>query len=405
MHIHLVPKRGASPTVLLRESYRDGRKVTKRTLAHLSSLQPAQVETIRAALRGEDLRPVHQSFEILQSRAHGHVEAVAQLMRRLGVASVLAMVAARLLAPHPKLGTPRWWHTTTLADAFGVAEADEDELYEAMDWLLARQDRIQKKLAARQLSAGRLVRYDLSSSSFEGAPCPLATRGTLQVNYGILPDVRGCPVAVPEGTTADPETLRPEIQRLQHDVAIARCVLVGDRGMISQKAVDALRQQDGIGWITALKRPAIRALIEHGSLQVGLFDERNLFDFAPPDYPGERLVACRNPELATRRAHTREALLAATEQSLEKIRARVEAGRLAGQDQIGLRVGPLVNPYTVAKHFEWDLQNTAFAFRRNHPLAQTHRPENPPDPPSLGRAGAGPYLSVSAGLLCRMAPA
>jgi transposase len=286
------------------------------------------------------------------------------------------MVAARILAPHTKLGTTRWWHTTTLADDFGVAEADEDELYEAMDWLLARQDRIQKKLAARHLSAGSLVLYDLSSSYFEGATCPLAKRGysrdgkrgTLQVNYGILTDVRGCPVAVSvhEGNTADPETLLPEIQRLQHDFAIARCVLVGDRGMISQKAVDALRQQDGIGWITALKSPAIRALIEHGSLQLGLFDERNLFEFAHPDYPGERLVACRNPELATRRAHTREDLLAATEKSLEKIRARVEAGRLAGQDQIGLRVGTIVNQYKVAKHFELDIQNTAFAFRRNH---------------------------------------
>jgi transposase len=386
MHIHIVPNRGASPTVLLRESYRDGRTVKKRTLANLSSLPPAQVETIRAALRGEDLRPVQQSFEIIQSRAHGHVEVVAQTMRRLGMASVLAatpcrerdlvlaMVAARILAPHTKLGTTRWWHTTTLADDFGVAEADEDDLYAAMDWLLARQDRIQKKLAARHLQADSLVLYDLSSSYFEGATCPLAKRGysrdgkrgSLQVNYGLLTDVRGCPVAVSvhEGNTADPETLMPEIHRLQHDFGLAHLVMVGDRGMISQKAVDALRQQDGIGWITALKSPAIRSLIEQGHLQLGLFDERNLFEFSHPDYPDERLVACRNPERAKLRAHKRAALLQATEQALEKIRARVVAGRLAGQDQIGLRVGKLINQYKVAKHFVLDIQDTAFAFQR-----------------------------------------
>jgi transposase len=388
MHIHIVPNRGASPTVLLRESYRDGRTVKKRTLANLSSLPPAQVETIRAALRGEALRPVHQSCEIIQSRAHGHVAAVTQTMRRLGMALVvaatpcrerdlvLAMVAARILAPHTKLGTTRWWHTTSLPDDFGVAEADEDELYEAMDWLLARQDRIQKKLSARHLSAGSLVLYDLSSSYFEGATCPLAKRGysrdgkrgTLQVNYGVLTDARGCPVAVSvhEGNTADPETLMPEIQRLQHDFGLAHLVLVGDRGLLSQKAVDALRQQDGIGWITALKSPAIHALIEQGHLQLGLFDERNLFELFHPDYPGERLVACRNPERAKLRAHTRENLLAATEKALEKIRTRVEAGRLTGQDQIGLRVGNIVNRYKVAKHFELDIQNTALAFQRKH---------------------------------------
>lgn len=388
MHVHIVPNRGASPTVLLRESYRDGLKIKKRTLANLSSLPLAQVETIRAALRGEDLRPVHQSFEILQSRAHGHVEAVAQTMHRLGVASVmastpcrerdltLAMVAARILAPHTKLGTTRWWHTTTLADDFGVAAADEDDLYEAMDWLLARQDRIQKKLAARHLQAGGLVLYDLSSSYFEGTTCPLAKlgysrdgkRGTLQVNYGLLTDARGCPVAVSvyEGNTADPATLMPEIQRLKNDFGIAQLVLVGDRGMISQKAIDEIKTQGGIDWITALKSASIRTLIEQGHLQLDLFDERHLFELSHPDYPGERLVACRNPALATRRAHTREALLAATEQALEKIRARVEAGRLAGQDQIGLRVGKLVNQYQVAKHFELDIQDTAFAFQRKH---------------------------------------
>jgi transposase len=388
MHIHIIPNRGASPTVLLRESYRDGRTVKKRTLANLSSLPPAQVETIRAALRGEDLRPVHQSLEIIQSRAHGHVEAVAQTMRRLGMASVLAatpcrerdlvlaMVAARLLAPHTKLGTTRWWHTTTLADDFGVAEADEDDLYEAMDWLLARQDRIQQKLAARHLSVGSLVLYDLSSSYVEGTTCPLAKRGysrdgkrgTLQVNYGLLTEARGCPVAVAvhEGNTSDSRTFLPEVHRLRQDFGLESMVMVGDRGMIAQKAIDELRDTEGIGWITALKSPAIRALIEQEQLQLGLFDERNLFELSSPDYPGERLVACRNPELAKRRAHTREALLTATEVKLAKIRARVDTGQLAGQDAIGLRVGKIVNQYKVAKHFQLDIGNHAFSVQRNH---------------------------------------
>ena len=387
MHIHIIPNRGASPTVLLRESYRDGRRVKKRTLANLSSLPPAQVETIRAALRGEELRPVQQSLEILQSRAHGHVEAVAQTMRQLGVAAliaskpcrerdlVLAMVASRLLAPHTKLATTRWWHTTTLADDFGVAEADEDDLYTAMDWLLARQDRIQQKLAARHLRAGGLVLYDLSSSYVEGTTCPLAKRGysrdgqrgTLQVNYGLLTNARGCPVAVSvhEGHTADSRTFLPEVHRLRQDFGLESMVMVGDRGMIAQKAIDEMRDTEGIGWITALKSPAIRALVEHGALPLGLFDERNLFAWSHPDYPGERLVACRHPDLATRRAHTRENLLAATEQALEQIRSRVAAGRLTGQDQIGLRVGRLVNRYKVAKHFALDIGARAFAFQRN----------------------------------------
>ena len=386
MHIHIIPNRGASPTVLLRESYRDGRTVKKRTLANLSSLPPAQVETIRAALRGEELRPVHQSWEIIQSRAHGHVAAVAQTMRRLGVAAliaskpcrerdlVLAMVAARILAPHTKLATTRWWHTTTLADDFGVAEADEDDLYEAMDWLLARQDRIQQKLAARHLCAGGLVLYDLSSSYVEGTTCPLAKRGysrdgkrgTLQVNYGLLTNARGCPVAVSvhEGNTADSRTFLPEVHRLRQDFGLESMVLVGDRGMIAQKAIDELRDTEGIGWITALKSPAIRALVEQGHLQLGLFDERNLFELSHPDYPGERLVACRNPDLATRRAHTREHLLAATEKALEQIRSRVAAGRLTGQDQIGLRVGRIVNRYKVAKHFALDIGDHALSFQR-----------------------------------------
>jgi len=311
MHIHIVPNRGSPPTVLLRESYREGGKVSKRTLANLSSLSAAQIEAVRAALRGEAWQPAEQSFEITASLSHGHVRAVALTLRRLGLASViaakacrerelvLAMVAARIVAPHTKLATTRWWHTTTLAEDFGVADANEDDLYAAMDWLLGRQDAIQKKLAARHLSAGSLVLYDLSSSYFEGSTCPLAKlgysrdgrRGLLQVNYGLLTDARGCPVAVSvhEGNVADSQTLLPEVRRLRQDFGIEQLVMVGDRGMISSQAIEELRQSEGIAWITALKSASIRALVEQDHLQLGLFDERNLLELSSPEYPGERL--------------------------------------------------------------------------------------------------------------------
>ena len=388
MHVHIVPNRGSPPTVLLRESYREGHKVGKRTLANLSSLSAAQIEAIRAALRGETLQSGAQRFEAIASPAYGHVQAVALSMQRLGFASllaskhcverdlVLAMVASRILAPHTKLATTRWWHTTTLPKDFGVADADENDLYAAMDWLLVRQDTIQKKLAARHLSSGGLVLYDLSSSYFEGSCCPLAKlgynrdgkRGLLQINYGLLTDARGCPVAVSvyEGNVTDSKTLMPQIKRLREDFGIEQLVMVGDRGMIASKAIDELRQTEGIDWITALRSVSIRVLVEQGHLQLGLFDERNLIELSSPDYPGERLMACRNPELARLRAHKREQLLCATERNLTKIKARVDATKLSGRDKIGLRVGKVVNQYKVAKHFELTIGEHAFAFVRKH---------------------------------------
>ena len=388
MHIHIVPNRGSPPTVLLRESYREGKKVGKRTLANLSSLASAQIEAIRAALRGEPLQPASQRFEAIASRAHGHVQAVVLTMQRLGLASllaskhcverdlVLAMVASRILAPHTKLATTRWWHTTTLAKDFGVAGADENDLYASMDWLLIHQDRIQKKLAARHLSAGGLVLYDLSSSYFEGSCCPLAKlgynrdgkKGLLQINYGLLTDARGCPVAVSvyEGNVTDSKTLMPQIKRLREDFGIEQLVMVGDRGMIASKAIDELHQTEGIDWITALRSVSIRVLVEQGHLQLGLFDERNLIELISPDYPGERLLACRNPELARLRGHKREQLLCATELNLTKIKARVDLTKLSGRDKIGLRVGKVVNQYKVAKHFELTIGDNAFTFARKH---------------------------------------
>ena len=373
-------------THLLRRSYREGGSVKNETLGNLSHLPDALVDIIRRSLQGETFVPLAQTFEISRSRAHGHVQAVATAMQRLDFASliaakpcrerdlVLAMVASRIVAPQTKLATTRWWHTTTLAEDLGVAEANEDDLYAAMDWLLGRQGSIERKLAARHLSAGALVLYDLSSSYFEGTTCPLAKRGysrdgkhgLLQVNYGLLTDARGCPVAVSvhEGNTADSTTFMPEVQRLRTDFGIEHMVMVGDRGMISQKAIDEMQASDGIGWITALKSASIRSLIEQGQLQLGLFDERNLLELRSPEYPGERLVACSNPQLAKLRAHKREELLCATEKNLEKIKLRVDAAKLAGQDAIGVRVGKVINQYKVAKHFELTIGEAAFSFRR-----------------------------------------
>jgi transposase len=386
MHIDVVPNRKSRPAYLLRETFREGNKVRKRTIANLSSLSDEQIRGIRAVLQGQPLYPIETLFHVVGSKAMGHVEAVRGAMSKLAMASllasrrsrerdlVLAMLAARVLAPNTKLATTRWWHTTTLAEDFGVADANEAELYAAMDWLLEHQDAIQKKLAKRHLGPGSLVLYDLSSSYFEGTSCPLARlgysrdgkKGTLQVNYGVLTDRRGCPVAVSvyEGNTADPETLMPEIERLKRDFEVGEFVMVGDRGMISQKAIKAFKERRGVDWITALKSTSIRTLVGEGHVQMDLFDERNLFELSHPEYPGERLVACRNPALAELRAHKRESLLKATEQLLEKVRQSVAKGRLKGQDKIGVQVGKVINRYKVAKHFDLAIEDGAFSFER-----------------------------------------
>ena len=386
MHIHVIPNRGSPPTVLLRESFREGAKVGKRTLANLSALSASQVNAMRALLRGEELRPVDSIFEIERSRPHGHVQAVSMAMKQLNIASliggassrerdlVLAMVAARIVEPNTKLATTRQWHASTLAEDFGVADASEDDLYFAMDWLLERQDGIQKKLAKRHLGEGSLVLYDLSSSYFEGTTCPLAKRGhnrdgksgKLQVNYGLLTDVRGCPVAVcvHPGNTCDSPTFMPEVKRLREDFGIQEMVMIGDRGMISKKTIAQMRDTDGIQWITALKSASIRVLVEQQHLQLGLFDDRNLVEIESPDYPGERLIACRNDSLVRLRAHKRESLLAATEDKLRLIQARVQAGKLKGQAKIGVTVGKVVNRHKVAKHFDLVIGEAAFSFTR-----------------------------------------
>jgi transposase len=374
-------------THLLRRTYREDGKVKNETVGNLSHLPDEVIEVVRRALRGETLVNPSDGFEVLASRMHGDGAAVLRAIERLKLREllgtrrsrqadlVIGMIAARVVAPHTKLATTRWWQTRTLAEDLGIADSTEDELYAAMDWLLERQGAIEKKLAARHLDSGALALYDLSSSYFEGSQCPLAKigysrdgrRNKAQVNYGLLTDRRGCPVAVSvyPGNVGDAKTLMPQVKKLKEDFGLDEVVLVGDRGMIGQAHIASLRETVGLSWITALKSGQIRALLKGEALQLGLFDERNLFELAHPDYPGERLVACRNPELARLRAHKRTALLEATEGELDKVRAMVERGRLAGAAKIGVRVGRVLNKYKVAKHFVLTIENASFAWARD----------------------------------------
>jgi transposase len=372
---------------LLRRSYREDGKVKNETVGNVSHLPADIVDMIRRTLKGETFAPVAETFEITASVASGDAKAVAIAMRKLGFAELLssrscreaelvtAMVAARIIAPHTKLATTRWWQTSTLAEDLGVADADENELYRAMDWLLERQPAIEKKLAARHLDENSLVLYDLSSSYFEGTTCPLAKLGhnrdgtghKLQVNYGLLTTSRGCPVAVSvyDGNTNDAKTFVPQVQKVRNDFGIKNLVIAGDRGMISQKAIEEIKDIKGLDWITALKSGQIRSLLDGGHLQLGLFDERSLFELSSPDYPEERLVACRNPELAKLRSHKRQSLLEATTKELTKVKSMVERGRLRNADAaaIGVRVGKVINKYRVAKHIALEIADRSFDFR------------------------------------------
>jgi len=368
---------------LLRRSYREGRTVRNETVGNLSHLPPHIIDLIRRALHHETILPADQ-LEVVRSLPHGDVHAVLTAMDRLGLPRllaprrcperdrILALIAARVVQPQTKLVTTRWWQGRTLADDLGVGAATDDDLYAAMDWLLARQPRIEAALAARHLTTGGLVLYDLSSSYVEGTHCPLAKRGhnrdgkrdRLQINYGLATDGRGCPVAITvlDGIVADSTTVEPQVQRVRETFGIRDLVVVGDRGMIAHAAIEAWRAVAGIRWITALKSVQIRTLVESGPLQLGLFDERGLCELHHPAYPGERLVACRNPALAVARAEKRRALLAATEAELARIQGEVGRGRVRGRAEIGVRVGRVVNTYKVAKHFTLTITDTAFTF-------------------------------------------
>ena len=371
-------------THLLRRSYREGGKVKTETVGNISHLPSELIELVRRGLRGERFLPA-SGLEIRRSTPHGHVVAVLGTLRALGLEALLdrapsrqrdlvvGMIAARLLAPGSKLATTRRWTQSTLASSLGVADADEDELYGAMDWLLERQARIEARLAARHLEPGGLVLYDLSSSYVEGRHCPLAKLGhsrdgkpgTLQIEYGLVTDRLGRPIAVEvvAGNTGDPATVPAAVEKLRLRFGLVDVVLVGDRGMLTSAQIEMLRAS-GLDWISALRGPAIRSLAEEGTLQLGLFDERNLAEISSPEFPGERLVVCRNPALRAERARKREDLLRATEALLAPIVARVEAGTLRGAARIGLALGRVIDRHKVAKHFELDIADDRLVVRR-----------------------------------------
>jgi Transposase DDE domain len=372
-------------THLLRRSYREGGKVRNETVGNISHLPEELVEVVRAGLRGEPVGLLSDRFEIERSLPAGHVMAALGMARRLQLARlvdrepcrerdlVMAMICQRAIAPASKLATVRAFSQSTLADELGVADADEDDLYAAMDWLIERQERIEDRLARRHLKDGELVLYDVSSSYFEGRSCELARlgysrdqkRGTPQIIYGLLCDKPGRPICVEvfSGELHDDKTLPAQIAKLKARLGLDRVVLVSDRGMVTKANLELLSEQ-GTDWITALKAPQIAKLVRDGALQLSLFDQHNLAEITAEEYPGERLVVCRNPLVAGDRARKREALLAATERGLEEIAARVQRGTLHGADQIGLAVGPALKRYRVKKHFEVKITDTTFTWTR-----------------------------------------
>lgn len=393
MYVERVPNRNSPPAILLRESYREGKKVRKRTLANLTKWPKPLVEGLQVLLRGGAALDPEAGFEVVRSRPHGHVAAVLGTVRKVGLdrllgprpiperERVIALICARILAPGSKLATARGLReerlSSSLAEELRLGQVDEEDLYAAMDWLLPRQGMIEAALAKRHLEDGTLVLYDLSSTYFEGRACPLAQlgysrdgkKGTLQIVFGLLCDRRGCPVAVEvfEGSTADPKTVSAQIAKLRERFALERVVLVGDRGMLTEARIrEELRGEEGLDWITALRAPAIRTLVEQGSLQLSLFDRRELATITSPEYPGERLIVCKNPLLGEERGRKREELLAATEQELQRIAqaTRRPERRLQGKEKIALRVGKVLNRFKMAKHFTLEITEASFTYQR-----------------------------------------
>jgi transposase len=374
MYVERVPNRTSPPAILLREAWREAGRVRKRTVANLTDWPPARVEALRRVLRDEPLVRADELFTVETSIPHGHIEAILGLVRRLGLDTllatkrsrardlVLAMIVERLIHPCSKLATTRLWSTTTLGDSLAVADADVDELYAALDWLLRRQPAIEQKLAARHLTDGGVVLYDVSSSYYEGRTCPLAKFGHDRdgktglpiIVYGVMTDAVGRPVAVDvyAGNVGDPKTIPDQVDTLRERFGLAHVVLVGDRGMLTQTQIDHLKTYPGLGWISALRSPAIRALVESGTLQLSLFDEQHLAEITSPAYPGERLVACFNPLLADERRRKREDLLTATEKALATLaRGAARRTRTPFDDAtLGQKVGRVIHHYKMAKH-------------------------------------------------------
>jgi hypothetical protein len=393
MYIEAVPNRNSPPAILLRESFRHEGKVRKRTLCNLSDWSPAHIEGLRGVLKGGTVIPAEQdAFTVTRSLPHGHVAAALGTARKIGLDRILdpddtrcrdlilALLIGRILDPVSKLAAARALSPATasssLGEVLGLGAVDDDALYAALDWLLERQAAIETALAKRHLINGTLVLYDVSSSYMEGRCCPLARRGyhrdgktgTLQIVYGLLCAPDGCPVAIEvfDGNTADPTTLALQIDKLKQRFGLAHVVLVGDRGLITQARITEDVTSAGLDWITALRAPAIKDLLNSGALQLSLFDQRDMASITSPDFPGERLVVCRNPDLAAERSRKREDLLMATETELARIRARVERKRdpLRGTAEIALAVGAVLNTYKMKKHFDLTITDAAFSFAR-----------------------------------------
>jgi hypothetical protein len=374
-------------THLLRRSWREDGKVRNETVANLSRLPAQTIELIRGSLAGERFVPAGQQPQVARSLPHGHAAAVHAMARKLGFPGLLgppcrgrdlayALVISRVLRPASKLSTISWWQDVTLGADLGVAGASTDEAYDAMDWLAARQDDIEKQLAARHLREGGIAMFDLSSSWVEGSCCELAAfghsrdgkRGKKQIEYGLLTDKDGRPVAVRvfAGNTGDPKTFPEAVDAIRGTFALRQMVMVGDRGMITSARIKALRELEGMAWITCLRGPAIKKLMaDGGPLQLSLFDEQDLAEITSPQFPGERLIACRNPVLAGERARKRQDLLTATEDELGKIAARAAAGRLKDPDKIGIAAGKIINKRKVAKHIILDIGEGSLSWRRD----------------------------------------
>ncbi len=394
MYIAVVPNRNSPPAILLRESFREHGKVKNRTLANLSHWPPAQIEALRQVLKGEFSAgpPLERAFAVVRSLPHGHVAAVLGMMRQLKLeqllqpgperARVLALIAQRVLEPASKLATARALRTETAHSTLGreleLAAVDEDDLYRALDWLLPQQPQIEAALARRHLGEGTLVLYDVSSTYFEGHCCPLARyghsrderRGNPQIVFGLLADAEGCPLAVEvfEGNTADPKTVAAQIQKLRERFGLKEVVLVGDRGMLTQARIEQeLRPVPGLEWITALRTGAIQKLVGGGALQLSLFDQTDLAEITHPDYPGERLVVCRNPLLAAERARKREEIMTAAEKKLEALAAATRRPQRPLRDpaRINYRIGEVLGPKKVGKYFNWQITAEGLTYERD----------------------------------------
>ena len=394
MYVAVVPNRNSPPAILLRESFREAGKVRNRTVANLSHWPAAQIEALRQVLKGETPTTAVASFDVIRSRPHGHVAAVLGTIQRLGLPplldssdsrsrrAVLALIASRILEPGSKLATSRALREETchhtLGESLGLSAIKEDDLYEAMDWLLERQASVEAALAERHLGEGTLVLYDLTCTYFEGRRCPLAKygysrderRSNLQIVFGLLSNGEGCPVAVEvfAGNTGDPKTVAAQVQKLRERFQLKRIILIGDRGMLTQRRIEQdLREHEGLQWITALRAPQIQALVAEGAIQMSLFDEQDLAEITHPDYPGERLIVCRNPLLAGERARKRRELIEATEKKLQEIEGASKRARqpVRSAEKISYLIGKALASSKIEKYFRWTITETGLSWERN----------------------------------------